>query len=77
MRVGKILFRACKSSAVFLANAAAFFFLPDDEECPSIDTPPDNGNPYGVNDCYHGVYNFRTGKMDNGTDPYGWYEEDM
>jgi hypothetical protein len=24
-----------------------------------------------------GVYNFRTRKYDNGTDPYGWYEEDM
>lgn len=24
-----------------------------------------------------GVYNFRTHKYDNGTDPYGWYEEDL
>ena len=24
-----------------------------------------------------GDYNFRTRKFDNGTDPYGWYEEDM
>ena len=24
-----------------------------------------------------GVYNFRTHKFDNGTDPYGWYEEDL
>ncbi len=24
-----------------------------------------------------GVYNFRTRKFDNGTDPYGWYEEDL
>lgn len=24
-----------------------------------------------------GDYNFRTHKFDNGTDPYGWYEEDM
>ena len=24
-----------------------------------------------------GVYNFRTQKYDNGTDPYGWYEEDL
>jgi len=24
-----------------------------------------------------GVYNFRTRKYDNGTDPYGWYEEDL
>ncbi len=24
-----------------------------------------------------GIYNFRTRKYDNGTDPYGWYEEDL
>ncbi len=24
-----------------------------------------------------GDYNFRTHKFDNGTDPYGWYEEDL
>ena len=24
-----------------------------------------------------GDYNFRTCKFDNGTDPYGWYEEDL
>ena len=24
-----------------------------------------------------GVYNFCTRKFDNGTDPYGWYEEDL
>ncbi len=24
-----------------------------------------------------GDYNFRTRKYDNGTDPYGWYEDDL
>ena len=24
-----------------------------------------------------GDYNFRTRKFDNGTDPYGWYEDDL
>ena len=23
-----------------------------------------------------GVLNYRTGKLDDGTDPYGWYEDD-
>ncbi len=23
-----------------------------------------------------GVLNYRTGKLDDGTDPYGWYEKD-
>ena len=24
----------------------------------------------------HGVYNYRTGRLDAGTDPFGWYERD-
>lgn len=24
-----------------------------------------------------GVFDFRTHRYDNGTDPYGWYEEDL
>lgn len=31
---------------------------------------PENGDLIGD-------YNFRTGKFDNGTDPYGWYEDDL
>tara|TARA_R110002049_G_scaffold309189_1_gene518291 strand:- start:11326 stop:11577 length:252 start_codon:yes stop_codon:yes gene_type:complete len=32
----------------------------------------------GSEDGYlSGDYNFRIRKFDNGTDPYGWYEEDM
>ncbi len=23
-----------------------------------------------------GEYNYRTGRLDDGTDPYGWYEQD-
>ena len=29
------------------------------------------------NDDLIGDYNFRTRKFDSGTDPYGWYEEDL
>lgn len=25
---------------------------------------------------FHGVYNYRTGRHDAGTDPVGWYEQD-
>lgn len=25
---------------------------------------------------FHGVYNYRTGRLDAGTDPFGWYERD-
>ena len=25
---------------------------------------------------FHGVYNYRSGRHDDGTDPYGWYGQD-
>lgn len=36
---------------------------------------------FPANDGHHssirgGVLNYRTGKLDDGTDPYGWYERD-
>lgn len=34
------------------------------------DGEPENGDLIGD-------YNFRTRKFDNGTDPYGWYEDDL
>ena len=41
----------------------------------SADIPEDGDD---IEDDYlTGVYNFRTRKFDNGTDPYGWYEEDL
>ena len=41
----------------------------------SADTSEEQDNAEG--DYLTGVYNFRTRKFDNGTDPYGWYEEDL
>lgn len=41
----------------------------------SADTSEEEENIDG--DYLIGVYNFRTRKFDNGTDPYGWYEEDL
>ena len=29
-----------------------------------------------LSDLSGGVLNYRTGKLDDGTDPYGWYEDD-
>ena len=37
-------------------------------------TSEENGSEQGD---LTGDYNFRTRKFDNGTDPYGWYEEDL
>ena len=41
----------------------------------SADTSEEQDNV--EEDYLTGVYNFRTRKFDNGTDPYGWYEEDL
>lgn len=41
----------------------------------SADTSEEQDN--AEEDYLTGVYNFRTRKFDNGTDPYGWYEEDL
>jgi len=41
----------------------------------SIDTGKEGDDTEA--DYITGVYNFRTRKFDNGTDPYGWYEEDL
>ncbi len=41
----------------------------------SADTSEEEGNTEEGD--LIGVYNFRTRKYDNGTDPYGWYEEDL
>jgi len=36
-------------------------------------TPPDDAGRGALNG---GVLNYRTSKLDDGTDPYGWYERD-
>ena len=40
----------------------------------AADTPENNDN--GPDSLSRGVLNYRTGKLDDGTDPYGWYEND-
>ena len=40
----------------------------------AADTSENNYN--GPDSLSRGVLNYRTGKLDDGTDPYGWYEED-
>ena len=40
-------------------------------EFPASDRPLSDGAEFS------GDYNFRTGKMDCGTDPSGWYEDDL
>ena len=40
-------------------------------ESPASERPLSDGAEFS------GDYNFRTGKMDCGTDPSGWYEDDL
>jgi hypothetical protein len=57
-----------KASAAFLTTLAGFLFGADEDE---EDRPLTNGS-----DLF-GEHNFRTGKLDSGSDPDGWYEEDL
>ena len=42
------------------------------EAANTSDDDADSGRRKSIGD-----YNFRTKKFDNGTDPYGWYEDDL
>lgn len=64
-RIAKIL----KASATLLVTVVGILFGTDDDE--TEDRPLADGS-----DLF-GEYNFRTGEMDSGGDPDGWYEEDM
>jgi hypothetical protein len=43
----------------------------------SSDDPETSDRPQGDGSDLFGDYNFRTERFDAGTDPNGWYEEDM
>lgn len=64
------IFKILKATAMFGVNAVALLFsnINDNDD---LDERPlqDSG--------LSGEYNHRTGRLDAGTDPYGWYEEDM
>ena len=64
-RIANIL----KASASLLVTTVGILFSADDNE--SVDRPIGNGSDR------FGEHNFRTGNMDSGADPDGWYEEDL
>ena len=70
----KILYRSfqfLKASFVLLVKilaSAVGFLVSTAITSENNDDSPDN--------LSRGVLNYRTGKLDDGTDPYGWYEED-
>ena len=58
-----------RASADLIVTAVGILFSADDDE--SEDRPLGNGSDR------FGEHNFRTGRMDSGADPDGWYEEDL
>ncbi len=58
-----------RASATLLVTFAGILFGTHEDE--TEDRPLADGS-----DLF-GEYNFRTGEMDSGGDPDGWYEEDM
>jgi len=69
MKTTTRLFNLLKASGALFVTVVGAFFCTDDDE--TEDRPLANGS-----DLF-GEHNFRTGKMDSGGDPDGWYEEDL
>lgn len=58
-----------KASAALFVTAVGILFIADDDE--------NEDRPLGDGSDRFGEHNFRTGRMDSGADPDGWYEEDL
>lgn len=58
-----------RASAALLVTAVGILFSADDNES--------EDRPLGEGSDRFGDHNFRTGRMDSGADPDGWYEEDL
>ncbi len=65
----KRIFSFIKATGVFLGAIVGVLASADDSET--------SDRPQGDGSDLIGDYNFRTSKYDNGTDPYGWYEDDL
>ena len=62
-------FAFIKACGAFPGTILGILITPDDTDS------DDRSQGEGSN--LFGEYNFRSGKTDSGTDPDGWYEEDM
>ena len=69
MDIGHISYSLAKSVRRLLHLVADS--LVTSSESPAAERPLSDGAEFS------GDYNFRTGKMDCGTDPSGWYEDDL
>ncbi len=59
----QVVFAVLKAVWRFIGYSAASAELPDDD-------------PRQHDSDFHGVLNYRTGRLDASTDPFGWYERD-
>ena len=69
MNLIKLILSFIKAGGVFLGMIVGVLT--------STDNPKTSDRPQGDGSDLFGDYNFRTGRFDAGTDPNGWYEEDM
>ena len=65
-KIGKVIVGALTK---FVANVIGFLAT-------SADTSDEEENDISTGAFRGGILNYRTGKLDDGTDPYGWYEKD-
>ena len=71
-RIGQILFNVGGvAGGLFLALLGAFRDM-----FAAADTSDEEENDVSAGAYRGGTLNYRTGKLDDGTDPYGWYEND-
>ena len=69
MNIIKIILSFIKAGGVFLGMIVGVLA--------STDKPETSDQPQGDGSDLFGEHNFRTGRTDSGTDPDGWYEDDM
>lgn len=69
MNIATSLLNVLKAIAAFLVIAIGFLFRADDDG--------DDERSISDGSDLFGEHNFRSGNLDAGSDPDGWYEEDL
>lgn len=69
-RLSRAINIACGSGLQLIISAAGFLAVCKETSASDNDRLPHDSELFGE-------YNFHTGRLDSGSDPDGWYEEDM
>ena len=69
MNIRKLTFTMTKAGAIFVGQIMGLLI--------SAAKPEPSDRPQGDGSDMFGDYNFRKGRFDAGTDPNGWYEDDL